>query len=38
VVPLVFALEWAEAHREDGERTWDGRSLIAQLAALLSRR
>jgi Fe-S-cluster containining protein len=37
VVPLVFALEWAEANRADGQRTWDGRSLIEGLVAEMSR-
>jgi Fe-S-cluster containining protein len=36
VVPLVFALEWAEANRADGERTWEARSLIEGLVGELS--
>ena len=36
VVPMAFALEWAAAHREDGLRTWDGRTLIEGLVAELS--
>jgi Fe-S-cluster containining protein len=38
VIPLVFALEWAEAHRADGERTWDARTLITALATELGKR
>ena len=36
VVPLTLALEWAEAHREDGARTWDARFLLEGLVAELS--
>jgi Fe-S-cluster containining protein len=38
VIPMTLALEWAEAHREDGRRTWDARTLIEGLAAELGRR
>jgi len=38
VIPLPLALEWAEAHREDGARTWDARVLIEGLIAELSPR
>lgn len=38
VVPLTLALEWADAHREDGQRTWDARFLIESLVAELSPR
>jgi Fe-S-cluster containining protein len=31
VVPLVFALEWAEKNRADGLRAWDARELIEGL-------
>jgi Fe-S-cluster containining protein len=37
VVPMTLALAWAEAHREDGLRTWDARALIEGLAAELGR-
>jgi Fe-S-cluster containining protein len=33
VVPLTHALAWAAAHREDGQRTWDARTLIEGLLA-----
>jgi Fe-S-cluster containining protein len=36
VVPMTLALEWAEAHRADGLRTFDGRTLIEGLVAELS--
>jgi Fe-S-cluster containining protein len=36
VVPLTLALEWAEAHREEGARTWDARFLLEGLVAELS--
>lgn len=36
VVPMTLALEWAEAHRADGQRAWDGRTLIEGLVAELS--
>jgi Fe-S-cluster containining protein len=36
VIPLTMALEWAEAHREEGKRTWDGRFLLEGLVAELS--
>lgn len=38
VVPMTLALEWAEAHREEGRRTWEGRVLIEGLVAELSSR
>jgi Fe-S-cluster containining protein len=31
VIPLTRALDWAAAHREDGARTWDARTLIEGL-------
>ena len=37
VVPLTLALEWAEAHREEGARTWDPRVLLEGLVAELAR-
>jgi len=36
VVPLTMALEWAEAHRDEGRRTWDARFLLESLVAELS--
>jgi Fe-S-cluster containining protein len=36
VIPLPLALSWADAHREEGERTWDARLLIEGLIAELS--
>jgi Fe-S-cluster containining protein len=36
VIPLPLALEWADAHREEGARTWDARVLIEGLIAELS--
>jgi Fe-S-cluster containining protein len=36
VIPLTMALEWAEKHREEGQRRWDGRFLIESLVAELS--
>lgn len=36
VVPLTQALAWAEAHREEGQRTWDARTLLEGLLAELS--
>lgn len=36
VVPLTMALEWAEAHAEEGRRTWDARTLLEGLVAELS--
>lgn len=33
VVPMTLSLEWAEAHREDGRRTWPARELIEGLVA-----
>ena len=38
VIPMTLALEWAAAHREDGRRTFDGRTLIEGLVAELSPR
>lgn len=38
VVPLPLALDWAEAHREEGLRRWDGRRLLEMLAEDLGRR
>ena len=38
VIPLPLALEWADAHREEGARTWDARVLIEGLIAELSPR
>ncbi len=36
VVPLTLALEWAEEHRDDGQRTWGARFLIESLIGELS--
>jgi Fe-S-cluster containining protein len=36
MIPLVGALAWAEAHREEGERKWDAAFLLGRLAAKLS--
>jgi Fe-S-cluster containining protein len=38
VVPMTLALDWAEANKADGQRTWDGRVLIEGLVAELGRR
>lgn len=38
VIPMTLALEWAEAHRADGLRTFDGRALIEGIVAELSPR
>jgi hypothetical protein len=31
VIPLPMALEWATAHHEEGQRTWDGEALVEGL-------
>ncbi|MGA2260849.1 MAG: YkgJ family cysteine cluster protein [Acidobacteriota bacterium] len=33
VIPLALALEWAAAHREEGLRTWQARTLVEALVA-----
>jgi len=37
VVPLTHALAWAAAHRDEGQRTWDARTLMEGLLAELGR-
>jgi Fe-S-cluster containining protein len=37
VVPLQFALGWAEEHRDEGQRTFDARTLLTTLAEELAR-
>jgi len=37
VVPLPLALEWAAAHREEGQRRWEGRLLLEGLVEELGR-
>jgi len=37
VVPLQFALVWAEEHREEGQRTFDPRTLLTTLAEELAK-
>ncbi|PYV13431.1 MAG: hypothetical protein DMG07_14545, partial [Acidobacteria bacterium] len=32
-IPLVLALDWALAHREEGQRRWDGVFMITALLA-----
>lgn len=36
VVPLQFALGWAEEHREEGQRTFDARTMMTALAEELA--
>lgn len=33
VIPLALSLEWAAAHREEGLRTWQARTLVEALVA-----
>jgi len=35
IVPLPFALEWANEHREEAQRSWDARTLMEGLLAEL---
>lgn len=37
LIPMPFALEWAEAHREEGMRTFDARTLMEALFAEIAK-
>ena len=37
VIPMTMALEWAAAHREQGQRRWEGRLLLEGLVEELGR-